>query len=60
MLDESARLYGLPAANSFAMQQLVERLLDPDEVAVTLAWLAGPHGAGLTGADVVVDGGLSV
>ena len=60
MLEESARLYGLPAANSFAMQQLVERLLDPDEVAVTLAWLAGPHGAGLTGADVVVDGGLSV
>jgi SDR family mycofactocin-dependent oxidoreductase len=60
MLDESARLYGLPAANSFAQQQLIERLLDPDEVAATLAWLAGPQGAGLTGADVVVDGGLSV
>jgi len=60
MLDESARLYGLAAANSFATQQLIERLLDPDEVAATLAWLAGPQGAGLTGADVVVDGGLSV
>lgn len=60
MLDESARLYALPDANSFATQQLIERLLDPDEVAAMLAWLAGPQGAGLTGADLVVDGGLSV
>ena len=60
MLDESARLYALPAANSFATQQLIERLLDPVEVAAMLAWLAGPQGAGLTGADLVVDGGLSV
>lgn len=60
MLDESARLYALPTAKSFASQQLIERLLDPDEVAAMLAWLAGPQGAGLTGANLVVDGGLSV
>lgn len=60
MLDQSARLYGLPTADSFATQQLIERLLDPDEVAATLAWLASPQGAGLTGANVLVDGGLSV
>ena len=60
ILDESARLYGLPSAASFAPQAPLERLLDPAEVAATLAWLAGPGAAGITGADVAVDGGLSV
>jgi SDR family mycofactocin-dependent oxidoreductase len=60
ILDESARLYGLPSAEEFAAQQPVERLLDADEVAAMIAWLAGPAGGAVTGADIPVDGGLAV
>ena len=60
ILDESARLYDLPSAESFAAQQPIERLLDPAEVAAMLVWLAGPESSGLTGAAIPVDGGLSL
>lgn len=60
MLDESARLYGLPAAGDFAVQQPLGRLLQPEEVAGVLAFLAGPGGSAMTGAVVPVDGGLGV
>lgn len=60
ILAESARLYGLPSAGSFAAQQPVERLLDPREVAAMLVWLASEAGGAVTGADLPVDGGLAV
>jgi len=60
MLAESARLYGLPGASAFAAQQPVRRLLEPDEVAAALAWLAGEASGGITGAVVPVDGGLAL
>lgn len=60
ILDESARLYGLPDAEHFAAQQPVERLLAPEEVAAALVWLAGTDSSALTGAVVPVDGGLSL
>jgi SDR family mycofactocin-dependent oxidoreductase len=60
ILVESARLYRLESAQSFADQQVLERLLDPEEVAATLAWLAGPESSGMTGANVAVDGGLTL
>ncbi len=60
ILDESARLYGLPAASEFASQQPLERLLHPDEVAAVLAFLASDEASGMTGAIVPVDGGLSL
>jgi SDR family mycofactocin-dependent oxidoreductase len=60
ILAESARLYGLPAAQSFAGQQPLGRLLRPDEVAAVLAFLAGDGGSGLTGAIAPVDGGLAL
>jgi SDR family mycofactocin-dependent oxidoreductase len=60
MLAESARLYGLPGASSFAAQQPVRRLLAPDEVAAALAWLAGEASGGITGAVIPVDGGLAL
>jgi SDR family mycofactocin-dependent oxidoreductase len=59
-LDESARLYGLPDAQAFAAQVPVERLLAPEEIARTIVWLAGADTGGITGAVVVVDGGLSL
>jgi SDR family mycofactocin-dependent oxidoreductase len=60
LLRESARLYGLPAAASFAGQQPIRRLVRPGEVAEVLAHLAGPDTAAITGAVVPVDGGLSL
>jgi SDR family mycofactocin-dependent oxidoreductase len=59
-LAESARLYGLPGSQSFAVQQPVRRLLAPEEVAAVLAWLAGPDSGAMTGAVVPVDGGLAL
>jgi SDR family mycofactocin-dependent oxidoreductase len=59
-LDESARLYSLPAAESFAGQQPLGRLLRPEEVAAVIAFLAGDGASGMTGAIVPVDGGLAL
>jgi NAD(P)-dependent dehydrogenase (short-subunit alcohol dehydrogenase family) len=60
ILAESARLYGLPSAESFAAQQPLERLLEPGEVAAVLAFLAGDGSSGMTGSVVPVDGGLAL
>lgn len=60
ILDESARLYGLGGAGDFAAQQPIGRLLRAGEIAAVLAFLAGPHSSGMTGAVVPVDGGLAL
>ncbi|MBK5220157.1 MAG: SDR family oxidoreductase [Thermoleophilia bacterium] len=60
LLDESARLYGLASAEEFAAQQPLERLLEPEEVAAMITWLAGPDSSAVTGATLPVDGGLSL
>ncbi|HEY2052917.1 MAG TPA: mycofactocin-coupled SDR family oxidoreductase [Solirubrobacterales bacterium] len=60
ILAESARLYALHEAASFASQQPIERLIEPVEVASMIAFLLGPGGAAITGTTVSVDGGLSI
>ena len=60
ILAESARLYGLESGASFVAQQPVGRLLEPQEVARALAWLAGEGSGGITGAVLPVDGGLAL
>jgi SDR family mycofactocin-dependent oxidoreductase len=59
ILDASAAVYGLASAEEFAAQQLVERLLVPDEPAALIAWLCGPDSSGITGAALPVDGGMT-
>jgi SDR family mycofactocin-dependent oxidoreductase len=59
MLTESARLYGLTDVEEFGRHQAIERLLEPEEVAAFVCWLAGPGGAGITGADLPLDGGFT-
>ena len=60
ILDESARLYDLLGADAFAAQQPLERLIEPNEVAAMLTWLAGRDADAMTGAIIPVDGGLSI
>jgi SDR family mycofactocin-dependent oxidoreductase len=60
ILDESARLYGLESAEAFSGQQPLARLIRPDEVAATIAWLADEATTAVTGAAIPVDGGLSL
>ena len=40
-------------------QQLIERLLEPDEPAALVAWLCRSEASGVTGAALSVDGGLT-
>jgi SDR family mycofactocin-dependent oxidoreductase len=60
LLAESARLFDLPSPRDFAPRQPLERLLNPAEVAATIAFLLGPGGSAITGATVPVDGGLTI
>jgi len=59
MLDASAAVYGLSSPEEFAGHQLVERLLEPAEPAALIAWLCGADSAGVTGAALPVDGGMT-
>jgi SDR family mycofactocin-dependent oxidoreductase len=60
ILEQSTRLYGLESSDAFARQQPHERLLEPEEIAALIVWLAGPAASALTGAAVPVDGGLAL
>jgi len=60
ILDASAALYRLAAVDEFVGQQSIGRLLEPDEVARVIEFLAGPDSGGITGAAYSVDGGLSL
>lgn len=59
-LDASAALYGLPSAEAFADQQPIGRLLEPSETAALIAWLCSPLSSAVTGANLAVDGGMTV
>jgi SDR family mycofactocin-dependent oxidoreductase len=59
MLAASATVYDMPDEEAFGPQQLLRRLLEPDEVAEAIVWLCGPGASALTGAVLPVDGGLT-
>ena len=58
-LDESARTYDLRSPEAFASQQLLERLLEPEEPAALIAWLCSEASSGVTGASLSVDAGMT-
>jgi SDR family mycofactocin-dependent oxidoreductase len=60
ILEASARVYGLESAESFAAQQPLGRLIEPSEVAAAISWLCSPAASAVTGADLRVDGGMTV
>ena len=60
ILHETARLYDLADGEAFADQQPIGRLIEPEEVAALIGWLAGPASSGVTGAAIPVDAGLSL
>ncbi|MGQ0480317.1 MAG: mycofactocin-coupled SDR family oxidoreductase [Pseudonocardia sp.] len=58
MLAATAKLYGMPSPVPFGDQQLVERLLAPDEVAAAVCWLCGTDSSAVTGSVLHADGGF--
>jgi SDR family mycofactocin-dependent oxidoreductase len=60
ILDASAAIYDVESVEVFAEQQPIGRLLEPSEIAATIVWLCSPASSAITGADVAVDGGMTV
>jgi len=60
ILEASAKVYGLDTVDAFAAQQPIGRLLEPSEIAAAIVWLCSSQASAITGADVAVDGGMTV
>ncbi|TYL44846.1 SDR family oxidoreductase [Nocardioides sp. BGMRC 2183] len=58
MLEATAAIYGESEVETFAGNQLLRRVLDPDEVAATVAFCCAREGAVLNGSVVHADGGF--
>ncbi|MCB0896177.1 MAG: SDR family oxidoreductase, partial [Nocardioidaceae bacterium] len=58
MLDATAEIYGVPDAQVFTSNQLLRRVLEPDEVAATIAFCCSVDGGVLNGSVVHADGGF--
>lgn len=58
MLDATADLYGVADVDDFAANQLLRRVLEPDEVAATVAFCCSAEGGLLNGSVVHADGGF--
>jgi len=59
MLAATAALYGLTGVETFADSQLLRRILEPDEVAATIAFCCSRGAAAVNGTVVHADGGFS-
>lgn len=59
MLAATAALYPGTAPEALADSQLLRRLLEPDEVAATIAFCCGRDGGALNGGVVAADGGFA-
>lgn len=59
MLKATAEIYELAHVDEFAMHQLLERILDPAEVAAAICWLCDEKASAVTGSVVHADGGFT-
>ncbi|GAA1003656.1 putative short chain dehydrogenase/reductase [Acrocarpospora pleiomorpha] len=59
MLTATAGVYDLDGPDDFARSQLLRRLLEPDEIAETIAFCCSPAGGVLNGSIVSADGGFT-
>ncbi|MDA8062911.1 MAG: mycofactocin-coupled SDR family oxidoreductase [Actinomycetota bacterium] len=59
MLDASAAVYDLASPEELARHHLLPRLLEPAEPAALAAWLCSREAAGITGAVLPVDAGMT-
>lgn len=60
MLEASAEIYHIDDIAAFGKQARIRRLIEPDEIAAAVEWLAIDAPGALTGAIVDVDGGFRV
>lgn len=58
MLNHSADIYGLADPGRFADQQLVRRLLEPEEIAAAIAFCCSREGAAVNGSVIEAQGGF--
>ena len=58
MLSATAALYGLADPEDLARHQLIERLVEPREVADVVAFCCSPEGAVLNGSVIDAGGGF--
>lgn len=59
MLTATAKIYGMSDPEEFASSQLVQRLLQPAEIAKTIAFCCSMNGAALNGSVVEAHGGFT-
>ncbi|QUH04096.1 SDR family oxidoreductase [Saccharopolyspora erythraea] len=59
MLRETAALYQLDDVQSLGAHQLVDRLLEPEEVAAAVAWASSPDASAFNGTVLHADGGFT-
>lgn len=59
MLGATAALYDLDSPEDFAEHQLVERLLEPEEIAAAVSFLCSPDSSAITGSVLHADGGFT-
>lgn len=59
MLTATAAYYDLSDVEEFSRHQLVERILEPEEVAAAVCWLCDEQSSAITGTVVHADGGFT-
>ncbi|MEU9890587.1 mycofactocin-coupled SDR family oxidoreductase [Sphaerisporangium sp. NPDC051011] len=59
MLTATAEVYGLDGVDDFARSQLLRRLIDPAEIAETIAFCCSHEGGVVNGSVVSADGGFT-
>lgn len=59
LLTHSASVYDLKSSADFVEHHIVDRLIQPEEVAALIAFVCSEKASAITGASLTVDGGMS-